>query len=99
MSNELRAKYLPSKVVNNNIMRDDEKLIHLMKTDPHSTAKFIHMAFEHRETTLDVLYTIQDLTTDVVNLSKKSSQERNSMYEIKHVSDNGLKILLRKIQS
>ena len=85
MSNELREKYLPKTVVQNNLMRDDEKLIQIMKNaDLSMTAKFIYMAFEHREITLDVLNTIQDLTTEVVSLSKNSTQEVNSnvLYEI-----------------
>ena len=94
MSNELREKYLPQTLCQSNI-RDDEKIIQILKTiDPKTTAKFIYRAFQNRETTLVVLSTIQDLTTEAISLSKKNTTDT---YEIKHISDNGMKMSLKKV--
>ena len=69
MSRELRDKYLPQEILNNNGMSSEEKLIQILSnSDLKLTAKFISQSLKHREITLDVLNTLDDLTKNVENL-------------------------------
>ena len=100
MSDELRDKYLQSEIVNNPHISDDEKLSQLLTdSDLKKTAKFIFLSFEHRDISLDVLNTVQELTENVENLVNKSSDPREdtAQYEIKKTSHDGMKITLAKI--
>ena len=100
MSDELRDKYLQSEIVNNPHISDDEKLSQILTdSDLKKTAKFIFLSFEHRDISLDVLNTVQELTENVENLVNKSSDPREdtAQYEIKNTSHDGMKITLAKI--
>ena len=97
MSRELRDKYSPQEILNNNGMSSEEKLIQILSnSDLKLTAKFISQSFEHREITLDVLNTLDDLTKNVENLiiDQTSGKQKNpNVYCIKNISSDGLKIV------
>ena len=101
MSKELRDNFLPSEILNNHHLNDDEKFTQIMTTsDLKNTAKFIFLSFEHRDVTLDVLNTLQEMVGNVENLLTANSENRESLlslYKIKHVSNDGLKITLSKV--
>ena len=101
MSKELRDNFLPSEILNNHHLNDDEKFTQIMTTsDLKNTAKFIFLSFEHRDVTLDVLNTLQEMVGNVENLLAANSENRESLlslYKIKHVSNDGLKITLSKV--
>ena len=69
-------------------------------SDLKNTAKFIFLSFEHRDVTLDVLNTLQETVSNVENLLAANRENRESLlslYKIKHVSNDGLKITLSKV--
>ena len=91
MSKELREKCLPMEVINDNVLTDDEKFINIMTNSVlfQSTAKFVYMAFENRDLSLEVLSTLNDIT-----------EYENSVimpYKIKNKSQNGLKLILSRV--
>ena len=118
MSKELREKYLPPAILHDNLLNEEEKLIQIMtNSDLNQTAKFIFLAFEHRDITLEVLNTLHDLTEFVENNTQNASNNcpetqvvsnghktpsiegSNKSYKIKTVSQDGLKLLLTRIDA
>ena len=102
MSKELRDTFLPPEIIHNNLLEEEEKLVQTLTcTDMTNTAKFIYLAFEHREISLDVLNTIQDIIGNVEKVSLKNPVHIDSpkSFKVKHVSENGLRLLLSRIVS
>ena len=101
MSRELRDKYLPQEILNNNWMSSEEKMIQILSnSDLKLTAKFISQSFEHREITLDVLNTLDDLKKNVETLiidQTSEIREKPDVYCIKNVSTDGLKIVFSRL--
>ena len=64
--------------------------------DGQNTAKFTFLAFEHRDITLDVLNTLQDMMGNVETLLREQNfnKEDNIEYVVKDVSNNGMKLTL-----
>ena len=96
MSKELREKFLPKHILNNSRLNDDEKFTKIILSDPKNTAKFTFLAFEHRDITLDVLNTLQDMMGNVETLLREQNfnKEDNIEYVVKDVSNNGMKLTL-----
>ena len=86
MSKELREKFLPKHILNNSRLNDDEKFTKII-SDPKNTAKFTFLAFEHRDITLDVLNTLQDMMGNVETLLREQNfnKEDNIEYVVKDV--------------
>ena len=101
MSKELREKCLPMEVINDNVLTDDEKFINIMTNSVliQSTAKFIYMAFENRDLSLEVLNTINDITEYVEDICLKTQHEKDVImpYKIQNISQGGLKLLLSRV--
>ena len=103
--NELREKYLPSNILNDRHLNEEEKLIKmLLDTDNcKSIAKFICQAFEDRETGLEVLASIQGMVertekSCTANPSSPNAETTKSdSYVIKSITNNGLKITLGRV--
>ena len=78
MSKELREKCLPMEVINDNVLTDDEKFINIMTNSVliQSTAKFIYMAFENRDLSLEFLNTINDITEYVEDICLKTQHKK-----------------------
>ena len=102
---ELREKYLPSNILNDRHLNEEEKLIKmLLDTDNcKSIAKFICQAFEDRETGLEVLASIQGMVEHTeksctANPSSPNAETTKSdSYVIKSITNNGLKITLGRV--
>ena len=100
MSKELREKFLPLTVVNNTNLNDDEKIVDILtNSDLQKTAKFIYMAFEHRDLCLDVLTTVKDIIDYVEDICLKTQHEDNVImpYRVKNVSKQCLKLVFSRI--
>ena len=80
--------------------REDELVKILTYPEIKPIAKFIFKSFEHREITLDVLNTIEDLTQNVESLvtaENSETEKGNLVYHIKNVSSDGLKMVLSRV--
>ena len=101
MSDEFRDDCLPKEILNNEQMSPEHKMVKILTcSEIKPIAKFIFKAFEHREITLDVLNTIEDLTQNVESLvtAENSENEKgNLVYQIKNVSSDGLKMVLSRV--
>ena len=101
MSKELREKCLPMEVINDNVLTDDEKFINIMTNSVlfQSTAKFVYMAFENRDLSLEVLNTINDITEYVEDICLKTQHENSVImpYKIQNKSQSGLKLVLSRV--
>ena len=102
MFEELRAKYLPKEILDNRHMSQEQKLVKIMtNSDLKQVAKFIFEAFRHREVTLDVLNTLEDITKNVEKLIAAENQatvnKNIDVFHIKKVSSDGLKIVLTRV--
>ena len=112
MSQGIRENSFPPQNLQDTQLTDEEKFVLLMSdnetNDLRKTAKFIYCAFEEREIQLDVLNTLKDLVTSTEKLLSKpdpgikhqtcrnKSKEKFPIYEVKNVSQNGLKIILSR---
>ena len=66
MSKELRDNYLPQDILQNILLREEDKMTQILTdSDMNQIAKFIHLAFEQRDLNLEVLSTLQDVTESV----------------------------------
>ena len=98
---ELRDECLPKEILDNKDMSREDKLVKIL-TYPEikPIAKFIFKSFEHREITLDVLNTIEDITQNVESLVTAKNPETdkgNIAYHIKNISSDGLKMTLSRV--
>ena len=99
MSKELREKFLPPALPDNN-MNDEGQFVQLLtNSDLQSLAKFIYMAFDNRDICLDVLSTISEVTQYVEDICLKTQNEDSVImpYKIKNTSNRGLKLLLSRV--
>ena len=98
MSKELRDEFLPKEILNNRHLSDDEKFTQILLSDLKKTAKFIFLAFEHRDITLDVLTTLQEMMDNVEKLLPQLNTDGenipSSTYAIKNISNDGMKLTL-----
>ena len=105
---ELREKYLPSNILDDRHLNEEEKLIKVLLDIDNckSVAKFIYQAFEDRETGLEVLASIQDMvertektcTANPSSPNAKNAKTANSdSYVIKSTTNNGMKITLARV--
>ena len=83
-------------------MSPEQKLVKIMtNSDLKQVAKFIFEAFRHREVTLDVLNTLEDITKNVEKLIAAGNQatvnKNIDVFLIKKVSSDGLKIVLTRV--
>ena len=101
MSDEFRDDCLPKEILNNEQMSPEHKMVKILTcSEIKPIAKFIFKAFEHREITLDVLNTIEDLTQNVESLvtaENSETEKGNLVYHIKNVSSDGLKMVLSRV--
>ena len=99
MYKELREEFLPNTILNNNLLTEDDKFIRIMSdTDLKKTAKFIFLSFEHRDITLDVMNTLDEMVGNVESsLTCQNVGGTLSSYTIKNVSSDGMKITLQKL--
>ena len=76
MLNTIRVNTLPSQIVQNIQLSDQEKFSFLMTDNAANnlkkTAKYIYQAFDEREIKLDVLHTLNELVSSTENLLKKT---------------------------
>ena len=112
MSQGIREKSFPPQILQDTQLTYEEKFVLLMSdnetNDLRKTAKFIYCAFEEREIQLNVLNTLKDLVTSTEKLlskpdpgikhqtCRKKPKEKFPIYEVKNVSQNGLKIILSR---
>ena len=93
MSKELRERFLPLEILNNCHLTDDEKFTQAFLYDMKKTAKFIFLAFENRDITLDVLNTLHEMMANVDSLLRKESIISDT-YVVKSVRNGGMKMTL-----
>ena len=93
MSKELRERFLPLEILNNCHLTDDEKFTQAFLYDMKKTAKFIFLAFENRDITLDVLNTLHEMMANVDSLLRKESIISGT-YVVKSVRNGGMKMTL-----
>ena len=102
---ELREKYLPSNILDDRHLNEEEKLIKMLfdMDNCKSIAKFIYQAFEDREIGLEVLASIQDMverTEKTCTANPSSPNEKtatSNSYVIKSTANNGMKITLARV--
>ena len=88
-------------VVNDSGLTEEEKFINIM-TNPvllQSTAKFVYMAFENRDLSLEVLNTINDITAFVEDICLKTQHESSVImpYKVKNTNQSGLRLVLTRV--
>ena len=97
----MKEKKLLKEVINDDVLTDDEKFINIMTNSVliQSTAKFIYMAFENRDLSLEVLNTINNITEYVEDICLKTQHEKDVImpYKIQNISQGGLKLLLSRV--
>ena len=115
MLKEIREKSLSPLILQDTQSTDEEKFVLLMSSseenDLRKTAKFIHQAFEEREIKLDVMNTLIELVSSTEKLLNKPDpgedtktkhpkmKKKSPTYEVKNISQNGLKITLCKVNN
>ena len=111
MLSEIRENTLPSQILQETQLSDEEKFSLLMTDNAtnnlRQTAKYIYQAFSEREIKLDVLHTLNELVSSTENLVKKTDPEGNQnmkktevktpTYTVKNLSQNGLKFTLCRV--
>ena len=71
--------------------------------DAKNTAKFVYQAFNERDIQLDVLSTLKELVSSIETSLKNEKTVQSQgpgepdEYQVKWLSDDGLKIVLSKI--
>ena len=100
MFNELRDEFLPSDILNNHHLSDDEKFTHIMtNSDMRRVAKYIFLAFEHRDITLDVIITLHEMVSILESQQADKTQKKMNpgpVFKIIRISNDGMKITLSK---
>ena len=100
MFNELRDEFLPSDILNNHHLSDDEKFTHIMtNSDMRRVAKYIFLAFEHRDITLDVIITLHEMVSILESHHTDKTRNKTNpgpVFKIIRISNDGMKITLSK---
>ena len=111
MLSEIRENTLPSQILQETQLSDEEKFSLLMTDNAtnnlRQTAKYIYQAFSEREIKLDVLHTLNELVSSTENLVKKTdpggnqnmkkTEVKTPTYTVKNLSQNGLKFTLCRV--
>ena len=106
MYRNLREIMLPSQVLNNQNMTDQQKFVEIMTNhDAKITGKFVYQAFNERDINLDVLSVLNELVSSVeISLKNKKPAQlqgpgQPDNYQVKWLSGDGLKIILSKVNN
>ena len=110
---KLRINLLPSDILNNNLLNDEQKMFKIMthsKCQP-SLAKFVYKALEDRKEYFEVFQTVQNVIQLVVEKAIPSSNNKmiyrsensniscHRPYEIINSCKNGMKVTLAKVRN
>ena len=104
MYENIRENMFPSHILQDDNMTDQQKFVEIMTNyDAKNTAKFVYQAFNERDIQLDVLSTLKELVSSIETSLKNEKTVQSQgpgepdEYQVKWLSDDGLKIVLSKI--